>query len=85
MEASAGGGVVVEDAGAGACVEVERAFLGGEEVVVDCAAGRAWVDGEAADADVTLGSDFFWLGPGLHELSFTGCTDFTTNFTERWL
>lgn len=85
MEASAGGGVVVEDAGAGACVEVERAFLGGEEVVVDCAAGRAWVDGEAADADVTLDSDFFCLGPGSHELSFTGCADFTTNFTERWL
>ena len=85
MEASAGGGVVVEDAGAGACVEVERAFLGGEEVVVDCAAGRAWVDGEAADADVTLDSDFFCLEPGSHELSFTGCADFTTNFTERWL
>lgn len=85
MEASAGGGVVVEDAGAGACVEVEWAFLGGEEVVVDCAAGRAWVDGEAADADVTLDSDFFCLEPGSHELSFTGCADFTTNFTERWL
>ena len=85
MEALAGGGVVVEDVGTGACVEVERAFLGGEEVVVDCAAGRAWVDGEAADADVTLDSDFFWLEPGSHELSFTGCADFTANFTERWL
>lgn len=85
MEASAGGGVVVEDVGAGARVEVERAFLGGEEVIVDCAAGRAWVDGEAADTDVTLDSDFFWLEPGLHELSFTGCADFTANFTERWL
>lgn len=85
MEASAGSSVVVEDVGAGARVEVERAFLGGEEVVVDCSAGRAWVDGEAADADVTLDSDFFWLEPGSHELSFTGCADFTTNFTERWL
>ena len=85
MEASAGGGVVVEDVGAGARVEVERAFLGGEEVIVDCAAGRAWVDGEAADTDVTLDSDFFWLEPGSHELSFTGCADFTANFTERWL
>lgn len=85
IEASAGDGVVVEDVGTGACVEVERAFLGGEEVVVDCAAGRAWVDDEAADADVTLDSDFFWLGPGSHELSFTGCADFTANFTERWL
>lgn len=85
MEESAGGGVVVEDVGAGARVEVERAFLGGEEVIVDCAAGRAWVDGEAADTDVTLDSDFFWLEPGSHELSFTGCADFTANFTERWL
>ena len=85
MEASAGGGVVVEDVGAGARVEVEREFLGGEEVIVDCAAGRAWVDGEAADTDVTLDSDFFWLEPGSHELSFTGCADFTANFTERWL
>lgn len=85
MEAAAGDGVVVEDVGTGACVEVERAFLGGEEIVVDCAAGRAWVDGAAADADVTLESDFFWLEPGSHELSFTGCADFTANFTERWL
>lgn len=85
MEASAGGGVVVEDVGAGARVEVERAFLGGEEVIVDCGAGREWVDGEAADSDVTLDSDFFWLEPGPHELSFTGCADFTANFTERWL
>ena len=85
MEASAGDGVVVEDVGTSACVEVERVFLGGEEIVVDCAAGRALVDGAAADADVTLESDFFWLEPGSHELSFTGCTDFTANLTERWL
>lgn len=85
MEAAAGDGVVVEDVGTSACVEVERVFLGGEEIVVDCAAGRALVDGAAADADVTLESDFFWLEPGSHELSFTGCTDFTANFTERWL
>lgn len=85
MEASVGDGVAVEDSTAGGFVEVERTFLGGEEVVIDCGAGRAWVDGEAADADVTLGSDFFWLEPGSHELSFTGAADFTANFTERWL
>ncbi len=85
MEASAGDSVAVEDVDTGAHVEVERAFLGGEEVVIDCGAGRAWVDGEASDADVTLDSDFFWLEPGAYELSFTGCADFTANFTERWL
>lgn len=85
MEAAAGDGVTVEDDDTGAHVEVERAFLGGEEVIIDCGAGRSWVDGEAADSDVTLDSDFFWLEPGPHELSFTGCADFTANFTERWL
>ena len=63
MEAAAGDGVTVEDDNTGAHVEVERAFLGGEEVIIDCGAGRAWVDGEAADSDVTLDSDFFWLEP----------------------
>lgn len=84
ITATAGTSVKVADGAGGAFVEIARAFSGGEEVVVDCEAERAWVDGEPADADVAEGSDFFWLDPGAHALSFTGASDFTTRFTERY-
>lgn len=83
--ASAGGAVQVKDAGSGSFVRLERDFAGGEVVEIDCMHGRTWVDGEASDADVTLESDFFWLEPGLRTIESSGCSNFTTFFTERWI
>lgn len=60
-------------------------FEGGEQVVVDCGAGRVTVDGEAVDADVQLGSDFFALVPGSHSLVVAGFSSWTVACCERWL
>ena len=65
-------------------VRVERAFAGGEEVAVDCLAGRVTVDGAAADADVTLGSDSFCFDPDWVSMGFTGCSSAGMSLRERW-
>ena len=85
MAAAAGDAVAVELAGAGERVEVGGPFVGGEAVVVDCGSGRVTVDGEAADAAVALGSDFFFLEPGMRTLSFEGCASCSVGYSERWL
>lgn len=69
----------------GAYVRVERAFAGGEVVVIDCAKDSVAVDGEDARECVTLTSDFFSLSPGPYQLAFSGVGDFTTYFTEKWV
>lgn len=87
VEATAAEGEFVEfrDLVGGREVRVEREFSGGEEVVVDCASDRAWVDGAPADADVVLESDFFWLEPGECSVGFFGVEGFQMTFDERWL
>lgn len=86
LVAAAGSALQVRDGAGGAFVRVERAFSGGEQVVVDCGSQTVRVDGVCAETAVTLMSDFFLLEPGLHEIFFEGVTsEFTIDFTERWL
>lgn len=85
MTAAAGNAVAVEEAATGARVEVAGPFVGGEEVVVDCGAGRTYVDGEVADAGVSIGSDYFCLEPGACTLSFEGCSACSIGYVQRWL
>lgn len=86
FELVAAAGTAVE-AGLGAggpFVRVERAFAGGEEVTIDCDAGRVFVDGKAADADVALGSDYFALEPAGASLGFSGCASVEATYRARW-
>lgn len=85
MTAAAGNAVAVEEAATGARVEVAGPFVGGEEVVVDCGARRAYVDGEAANAGVSIGSDYFCLETGARTLSFEGCSACSVGYVQRWL
>lgn len=80
----AGQTVRVSLGSSGPYVEVEGPFSGGEEIVIDCAAGRVAVDGEAADASVALGSDFFYLEPGACVILCEGCSELACDFSERW-
>lgn len=85
LVAAAGGAVEVQGAAGGEpFVRVERQFEGGEEVVIDCGAGRAWVDGEAADADVALGSTFFQIAPGGAQMGFAGVSSYAASYFARW-
>lgn len=85
LVAAAGSLVAVEDSASGARIELERTFTGGEEVLIDCSASKAWVDDEPADADVSLESDFFCLEPGMVSFLFEGCAEATLEYVERWL
>lgn len=85
LVAAAGSSVGVSHPSSGRAVRVERAFAGGEAVVIDCADESVAVDGSDARADVALGSDFFSLSPGEAVLSASGASDYSVRFTERWL
>lgn len=56
-----------------------------DTVVFDCGRDRCWVNGEAADARVSLSSRFFALTPGRHTLSLRACSLVSCDFQERWL
>lgn len=64
---------------------LERAFEGGETVVIDCATEAVTVDGVDARDSVTLGSDFFALQPGPCAVYFFCCESHEIRFRERWL
>ncbi|MBQ9000656.1 MAG: phage tail family protein [Eggerthellaceae bacterium] len=83
LVASAGSAVQVGYGGK--FVRVERAFTGGEPVVIDCATESVAIGGVGARADVTLASDFFSMAPGNVTLAFSGCSSHTAHFHERWL
>ena len=85
LVAEEGDALCVADAASGACILVEHAFSGGEAVEIDCESEAVTVDGEDAEAEVALGSDFFSLAPGDVILSTSGAASCTTAFTERWL
>lgn len=84
MTVEAGASVQVSNVGARKSVLVERAFEGGEVVVVDCAGETVRVGGSDIRNKVALGSDFFALEPGACELAFAGCSSFEVSFRERW-
>lgn len=84
MTATAGASVQVSNVTASKSVLVERAFDGGEVVVVDCEAEKVTCDGVVVSSKVALGSDFFTLEPGACELAFAGCSAYAVRFRERW-
>ena len=84
MTASAGASVQVSNVGVQKSVLVEKAFEGGEVVVIDCEAESVKVDDVDTRNKVALGSDFFALEPGACELAFAGCSAFEVRFRERW-
>ena len=84
MTASAGSSVQVSNVAASKSVLIEKAFEGGEAVVIDCAAETVTVGGADSRNKVALGSDFFALDPGACELAFSGCSAHTVRFRERW-
>lgn len=84
MTAEAGASVQVSNVRSRRSVLVERAFAGGEGVVVDCASESVRVNGADVRNKVALGSDFFALDPGACELAFSGCSSFEVAFRERW-
>lgn len=84
LVAEAGATVQVDDLLGERFLRIERTFLGGEYVAIDCAKELVQVDGLDARVDVTLGSDFFALDPGYALLSYTGCSAHDCYFFERW-
>lgn len=84
MTASEGSSVQVSNVAAQKSVLIEKAFSGGEVVVIDCEAESVTVDGADSRNKVALGSDFFALSPGSCELAFAGCSTFEVCFRERW-
>ena len=84
MTASAGSSVQVSNVSASKSALVEKAFAGGETVVVDCVSEAVTIDGVDSRNKVALGSDFFALEPGACELAFSGCSAHTVRFRERW-
>lgn len=84
VELVARAGAAVSVACGGATLAVERAFRAGDLVSIDCAAQRVTVNGADASADVTLGSDFFAIGPGDVAPSFSGCSSHVVRWVERW-
>jgi predicted phage tail component-like protein len=85
LTAAAGAYVQVEDVIAGRHVRIEHTFQGGEEVRIDCADESVTIDGLDARVCVTLGSDFFALGPGEVCLAYSGCSSHECMLTERWV
>ena len=83
--AAAGSLVEVADGDSGAYVLVERAFVGGEKVVVDFQKETCSVDGADASAVVSIASEFFSLAPGARELVFSGCSSHSVSWFERWV
>ncbi|MBR3312499.1 MAG: hypothetical protein IKG18_00015 [Atopobiaceae bacterium] len=81
----ASAGDVVRVGRDGKVIRIERAFTGGEAVLIDCENEGVEIDGADARAYVTLTSDFFSLAPGDCSLSFSGCSSHVTAFCERWL
>ena len=57
----------------------------GDIVVFDSVAGRVTVNGEVADARMSLTSSFFRMSPGEHALSLRACSLVSCEFHERWL
>lgn len=67
-------------------VTVVRPFAGGEKVKVDCELMRVTVNGEPADADVTLESHFFEMPSGICRVEVGGGTGpVSVTITETWL
>ncbi len=83
--AAAGSAVEVADAESGAYVLVEKAFAGGESVVIDFQREACAVDGADASACVSVASEFFSLAPGARELVFAGCASHSVSWFERWV
>lgn len=85
FELVASTGSAVQVSYGGKLVRIERPFMGGEAVLVDCEHEVVTVDGADARADVTLASDLSTFSPGACDLSVTGCASFEVCFRERWL
>ena len=85
LVAAAGPAVKVIDSSSGKFVLVEKAFGGGESVVLDFARETCLVDGVDASGCIALGSDFFSIGPGDVTLAFEGCSTHTVAYRERWV
>jgi hypothetical protein len=77
-------GTTVSVACGSSAVTLERSFAAGDAVLIDCGAQAVTVGGEDATADVTLGSDFFAIGPGDVAMSFSGCSSHVVSWVERW-
>lgn len=84
MTALAGSSVKVADE-LGRYVLVERDFAAGDVVVMDFASEAVAVDGVDAASGVAVESTFFSLEPGVHALTFSGCSAHTVEWVERWL
>lgn len=85
LTAAAGAYVQVEDVIAEHHVRIEHTFQGGEVVRIDCTDESVTIDGLDARVCVTLGSDFFALGPGEVCLAYSGCSSHECMLTERWV
>ncbi len=85
LTAAAGSSVVVTDKASGAYVAVEKAFSGGETVVLDFQAETCLVGGVDCSAAVSIESEFFSIGPGDCELGFSGCSAHAVSWHERWV
>jgi phage-related protein len=81
----AAAGSAVSVAVGGLEVRVERTFMAGDVVEIDCEAMTVTVNGADACTEATLTSCFFRLEPGERELTVAGTSEFTAYFTERWL
>ncbi len=84
MNANAGSAVQVTDSFSGAFVRVEGGFSAGDAVLIDMEGQTVAVNGSDATGNVTLGSDFFSLRPGNMSLAFSGCSEHSVRWTERW-
>lgn len=69
----------------GAALTLAEPTKNGDVVVFDCARKTCTINGVAADAKVSLASDFFWLEPGEHTLGLRACSLVSCDFYERWL
>ena len=85
LELVASAGSAVQVGYGGKVIRIERVFIGGESIVIDCEREGVTVGGVDARADVTLSSDFFSLAPGNCTLAFSGCSTHAIVFQERWL
>ncbi len=85
LTASAGSSVVVSDKASGSYVAVEKAFAGGEAVVLDFQRETCLVDGVDYSVAVSIESEFFALEPGACELGFVGASAHSVSWYERWV
>lgn len=76
--------IQIQEKQSGHVVMLDHTFAGGERVVFDFERERATIDGADANSDLSLSTDFFALEPGTFSLTFTGCSEHTVTYRERW-